>query len=285
MGYDLLMINDKVRNDFWRVDRCKGKVVLDIGTGTGLLSVMAASAGAKKVYTFEYDETNYKAAKYFIEQAGMADIVTIINADVLSVDADCWTHDPIDIVTTETFANDCFTENFAVIVEHVEHKLNCAKNLIWYPEQIDLRLTLVNQDPVTEFDPGIQLPQGFNKAINDSIAIFRNNYYQSNSVINLPVAKIAKYKPTDSMLIDTFYSNSNLRSTIETNSYSVEFDHSNVPHPYLKIDWVLKNHRSKLWLNNCKSWYSIAFHVDKTRGNTFYLRFNPLTHALLCSQN
>ena len=284
MGFDLLMINDEIRNDFWRVDRCKDKVVLDVGTGTGLLSVMAAQAGAKKVYTFEYDEAKYKVAKYLIKQAGLSDIITIINADILGVDAECWDHEPIDIVTTETVANDCFTENFAVIVEHVENNFNCAKNLTWYPEQIDLRLTLFDYDYKNEFEPGIALPEGFTNAVNTSVEIFRNNFYPGNG-INLPVAKVSKFKPNDSQLVDTFYTNSNLRSMLETANYNIPMDHSKLKNPYIKVDWVLKNHRNELWLNNAKSWYSIAFCVDKNKGNNFYFRFHPITHALLCSQN
>ena len=96
---------------------------------------------------------------------------------------------------------------------------------------------------------------------------------------------VTKFKPNNSQLIDSFYTNSNLRSMIETANYNIPMDHSKLQNPYIKVDWVLKNHRDELWLNNAKSWYSIAFCVDKNKGNNFYFRFHPITHALLCSQN
>jgi len=101
-GYDLLMVNDKERNKFFSIDPavCKDAVVLDIGTGTGILSVSAVQAGAKKVYSFEKDPQNYSVAKQFIEHSGLANKIELICGDVLNVDANSWMHLPIDIVTT-----------------------------------------------------------------------------------------------------------------------------------------------------------------------------------------
>ncbi|KAL4218065.1 hypothetical protein ACF0H5_022803 [Mactra antiquata] len=54
-----LMIKDKPRTDAYRdfiqknSDLFKGKVVLDVGAGSGILSLFAAQAGAKKVYAIE----------------------------------------------------------------------------------------------------------------------------------------------------------------------------------------------------------------------------------------
>jgi predicted RNA methylase len=283
-GYDLLMINDQERNEFFWLDDCKDKIVLDIGSGTGLLSVMAAQAGARHVYTFEVDPTNYKNAKYFIKESGFENVITIINADLLSVDKNSWNHENIDIVVTETFANDCFIENFAFLVEHVENNFNTSKHLIWVPNQIELRLTLVNHPPENEFNPGVDVPPLFLNKINDSVAIFRNHFYHAFNEINLPVSQIPKYKPKNSKLIDTFVCDSGLRNHLHNVRYNVQFDHSNLDYPYLKVDWILKNNRGEMWMNCCKSWRSIAFCVDKSLGNNFYLRFNPLTHALICTQ-
>ena len=53
------MIKDKSRTDAYfhaivdNPDLFKDKVVMDLGCGTGLLSVFAAKAGAKRVYAIE----------------------------------------------------------------------------------------------------------------------------------------------------------------------------------------------------------------------------------------
>jgi predicted RNA methylase len=53
------MLNDKVRCETYKnaiKASVKGKIVLDVGAGTGFLSVIAAKAGATHVYAVEYSE-------------------------------------------------------------------------------------------------------------------------------------------------------------------------------------------------------------------------------------
>ena len=57
-GIYMPMINDTGRNIFYKAAieaAVPGKVVCDIGTGSGLLSIIAAKAGATKVYAVEMD--------------------------------------------------------------------------------------------------------------------------------------------------------------------------------------------------------------------------------------
>ena len=180
-GYDLLMINDHERNEFYQKSLIgvKDKVVLDIGAGTGLLSCMAAQAGAKLVYAFEYDPQNYAVTKQFIEQAGLSDKIKLICADVLSIDRHNWIHEPIDVIVTETFANDCFIENFAFLVEHVEQNFNLAPNHRWIPDKIELSVGLIDVPPTLEFDPGIDLPTTYVDQINQAVKVYKDNFITS----------------------------------------------------------------------------------------------------------
>jgi protein arginine N-methyltransferase 1 len=74
----------------------EGKVVLDVGTGSGILALFAAKAGAKKVYAVE--ATNMaKLARRVVENNGMSDIITVIQGMVESVTIP----EQVDIIISE----------------------------------------------------------------------------------------------------------------------------------------------------------------------------------------
>lgn len=58
-------------NDF------KGKIVMDIGAGTGILSIFAARAGAQHVYAIENAEIAHYARE-IIKRNGLADKITVL---------------------------------------------------------------------------------------------------------------------------------------------------------------------------------------------------------------
>jgi protein arginine N-methyltransferase 1 len=58
-------------NDF------KDKIVLDIGCGTGILSIFAARSGAKHVYAIENAEIAHFAVE-IIKRNGLSDKITVL---------------------------------------------------------------------------------------------------------------------------------------------------------------------------------------------------------------
>jgi len=66
-------------NDF------KDKVVLDIGCGTGILSIFAARAGAKHVYAIEYAEIGL-FAREIIKRNGLEDKITVIKGKMEEIE-------------------------------------------------------------------------------------------------------------------------------------------------------------------------------------------------------
>lgn len=62
-------------------DVFKDKVVMDVGTGSGILAVWAAQAGARKVYAIEYTEMS-KHAEQVMKANGVDHIVTVIQGAV-----------------------------------------------------------------------------------------------------------------------------------------------------------------------------------------------------------
>jgi protein arginine N-methyltransferase 1 len=56
----------------------KDKIVLDVGSGTAILSIFAAKSGAKHVYGIEKANI-YSHSRNIIEENGLSDKITIIN--------------------------------------------------------------------------------------------------------------------------------------------------------------------------------------------------------------
>jgi protein arginine N-methyltransferase 1 len=77
------MIKDTVRTDAYRnailrnAHLFEGKVVLDVGCGTGILSIFAARAGAAHVYAIDFADIIHHAA-HIMKENGFSDRVTCI---------------------------------------------------------------------------------------------------------------------------------------------------------------------------------------------------------------
>ena len=74
----------------------RAQIVLDVGTGSGVLSIWAAQAGAAKVYAIEYTEMAVHA-RALVEANGMSDIVEVIQSSAEDIDLPC----QVDIVISE----------------------------------------------------------------------------------------------------------------------------------------------------------------------------------------
>jgi len=77
------MLSDRIRTEGYQKflennpSLLKGKVVLDIGCGTGILSMFAARAGAKRVIGIDMSEIVFDAQK-IVEENGLSDVITLI---------------------------------------------------------------------------------------------------------------------------------------------------------------------------------------------------------------
>lgn len=62
-----------------------GDVVVDMGTGSGVLAMFAARAGASRVYAVEFDENNVRSLRETFLRNGLDQIITVIPGDIRSV--------------------------------------------------------------------------------------------------------------------------------------------------------------------------------------------------------
>ncbi len=95
-----IMICDRIRTDAFRraiedVVR-PGQVVLDVGAGTGILSLFAAKAGAARVYAVERT-TVAVLAQELAATNGFADTIQVIHGDIEDVELP----EPVDVIVSE----------------------------------------------------------------------------------------------------------------------------------------------------------------------------------------
>ncbi|KAI4902441.1 hypothetical protein NFI96_021593, partial [Prochilodus magdalenae] len=96
------MIADTVRTDTYRrgifrsSEAIQGKVVLDVGAGTGVLSVFCAQAGARKVYAVEASSIAEQAVR-IVQLNGLEGRVEVIRGTVESVELP----EKVDVIVSE----------------------------------------------------------------------------------------------------------------------------------------------------------------------------------------
>lgn len=88
-----------------------GMRVLEIGTGTGVLAMMAARAGAGHVYTCELNPSVARAATDVVAANGFADRVTVIGKHSGQIDAEADLGGRADLLVSEIVSNDVLSED------------------------------------------------------------------------------------------------------------------------------------------------------------------------------
>lgn len=105
----VLLLNDKVRTTQYlaaiREVVKPGDVVVDIGTGTGVLAIGAALAGARHVYAIEASGIG-KAAKQVFAANGLSERITLIEGWSTQVTLP----EKADVLVSELISNDTFGE-------------------------------------------------------------------------------------------------------------------------------------------------------------------------------
>uniref|UniRef100_A0A1J3EY82 Protein arginine N-methyltransferase domain-containing protein n=1 Tax=Noccaea caerulescens TaxID=107243 RepID=A0A1J3EY82_NOCCA len=96
------MIKDRARTETYREaimqhqSLIQGKVVVDVGCGTGILSIFCAQAGAKRVYAVDASDIAVQA-KEVVKANGLSDKVIVLHGRVEDVEID----EEVDVIISE----------------------------------------------------------------------------------------------------------------------------------------------------------------------------------------
>lgn len=161
-GIDLhrAMLADKVRLRAYqaaiRATVRKGDVVLDCGAGSGILSVMAAQAGAKKVYAVEKTEFS-RVIKQVAVDNGVASKIEVIQEDFAEVQLPRRAR----VLVTETFGAWVLAEGALPDLYTCMAK-NLERDGVSIPRSFSLYLSPMAQAPVELMQPFVGLCEGVN---------------------------------------------------------------------------------------------------------------------------
>ncbi|GAX16444.1 type I protein arginine methyltransferase [Fistulifera solaris] len=152
-------------------DVFRDKVVMDIGTGSGILSVWAAQAGARKVYAIEYTDMAKHAEKVMkangvdhivtVLQTAVEDVKLPIESDRLLVEED-GTERCVDIIISEWMGYMLLRESMMDSVIHARDRFLKQKTGLMFPSHTTLLLA-----PITDEEERKHAATDFSNAMAD----------------------------------------------------------------------------------------------------------------------
>lgn len=156
LRYGDLELQRRMVSDRWRTDAFAaaiaeavepGQRVLDVGTGTGILAMLAAKAGAAQVYGVDAAEIAQTAAN-LVKANDLRDQVKILRGNAQDVELD----GPVDLIVSEWLGHFAFVENMLDDVL-AARDANLAEGGRMMPSHVECLLAPVD-DPYLYFRDG-----------------------------------------------------------------------------------------------------------------------------------
>ncbi|XP_038054564.1 protein arginine N-methyltransferase 6-like isoform X2 [Patiria miniata] len=142
------MIRDEVRTNSYRLailrssEQIAGKIVADIGAGTGILSCFCAQAGAKKVYAIEASAIAEQARKV-VKSNGMEQQIQVIQGKVEDVELP----EKVDVIVSEWMGHFLLYESMLNSVIYARDKW-LKKGGIILPSKASLYLAPITNEEI-----------------------------------------------------------------------------------------------------------------------------------------
>lgn len=116
-----------------------GDIVVDAGSGTGVLAMFAADAGAKKVYALELDENNAKVLQGIFAANGYGDRIEVIQGDATTLKLP----ENVDVIVCEMIATGLIEELQVPVMNNMLRYVNPGYRVVL--EQYHCHAELVRQ--------------------------------------------------------------------------------------------------------------------------------------------
>lgn len=151
------MMNDAPRNDAFEAAiraaiarKGADARVLDIGAGSGLLSLMAARAGAERVVACEMEPLIAEMAQQIVAQNGYADRITVHVKPSTELAIGAELDGPADILVSEILSSDLLTEKVLDTFEDAHRRL-LAPDALVIPNAASAVGCLVASDTLADY--------------------------------------------------------------------------------------------------------------------------------------
>lgn len=115
-----------------------GDVVVDAGSGTGILGVFAALAGARRVYCIELHPRFVRLIEHLAARNNLQDIIRVIHGDATQLQLP----EPADVLICELLCTGQFFEPQVQVVRHLRPQLKPDARLI--PRRFESSLRLLD---------------------------------------------------------------------------------------------------------------------------------------------
>lgn len=144
-----LMLRDKPRVDAYaaailqHVTSFKNAVVLDVGAGTGILSILAAKAGARRVFAIEASAGAFALLKEMVVANKCEDVVQPLQSRVEDLDQDALGLNKVDIIVSEWMGFFLLHESMLESVLYARDTWLKPGGLI-FPETCAIHISLVS---------------------------------------------------------------------------------------------------------------------------------------------
>ena len=201
--WHLSMMNDGDRNkayfDAIKLAVNKNTFVLDIGTGSGLLSLMASSSGAKKVITCETSLSIANAAKKIVQENGFSKKIKVINKNSNQLLLGKDLPQKPDLIISEILSGEFVGEGVRNTILDANRRL-LKKNGIMIPESGKIKISLIGNSPEVYNNTFVNNVCGFNLSKFNSIT-------QKKFSLHLKEKPLYMSEPEDVFKINLYNSN------------------------------------------------------------------------------